>query len=89
MRRDEADGLVREVIVATEIGILHRLQKENPDKEFIPACKWCDCAHMKVNTLEKLLWSLEEMQFPIAVPPSVAVRAKTAIDRMLEISKAK
>ncbi len=78
-----------EVIVATEIGILHRLQKENPDKEFIPACKWCDCAHMKVNTLEKLLWSLEEMQFPITVPPSIAARAKKAIDRMLEISKPK
>ncbi|MBI3804284.1 MAG: quinolinate synthase NadA [Nitrospirae bacterium] len=77
----------QEVIVATEIGILHRLQKENPDKEFIPACRWCDCAHMKVNNLEKLLWSLEEMQFPVTVPPAVAARAKQAIDRMLEISK--
>ena len=76
-----------EVIVATEIGILHRLEKENPDKAFIPACKWCDCAHMKVNTLEKLLWSLEEMRFPVTVPPSIAARAKGAIDRMLEISR--
>ncbi len=76
-----------EVIVASELGILHRLQKENPEKEFIPACKWCDCAHMKVNNLEKLLWSLEEMQYPIEVEPLIRERAKNAIDRMLEISK--
>ncbi|HIE64372.1 MAG: quinolinate synthase NadA [Nitrospira sp.] len=75
----------QEVIVATEVGILHRLKKENPDKEFIPACTWCDCAHMKVNNLEKLLWSLESLQYPITVPPSIAKRAKQAIDRMLEI----
>lgn len=75
------------VIVATELGILHRLQKENPEKEFIPACKWCDCAHMKVNNLEKLLWSLEEMQYPIKVEPLIRERAKNAIDRMLEISQ--
>ncbi|MFQ5579409.1 MAG: quinolinate synthase NadA [Nitrospiria bacterium] len=75
----------QEVIVATEVGILHRLKKENPDKEFIPACTWCDCAHMKVNNLEKLLWSLESLQFPITVEPSIANRARQAIDRMLEI----
>lgn len=75
----------QKVIVATETGMLHRLSKENPDKEFIPACSHCDCAHMKVNDLEKLLWSLEEMQVPITVSASVAERAKKAIDRMLAI----
>ncbi len=75
------------VIVATEIGMLHRLSKENPDKEFIPACRTCDCAHMKVNNLEKLLWSLEEMQYPITVETSVAARAKKAIDAMLTIGR--
>ncbi len=75
------------VIVATETGILHRLRKENPEKAFVPACNWCDCAHMKVNNLEKLLWSLEEMQYPVEVEPSIRKRAKNAIDRMLEISK--
>ena len=78
--------LAQKVIVATEIGMLHRLSKENPDKEFIPACRHCDCAHMKVNDLEKLLWSLEEMQYPITVPFSVAEKAKKAIDQMLLIS---
>ncbi len=75
-----------EVIIATETGILNRLRKENPDKTFIPACRWCDCAHMKVNTLEKLLWSLEDMQFPIVVEPSIAKRAKGAIEKMLALS---
>jgi len=77
----------KEIIVATEVGILHRLRKENPDKEFIPACSWCDCAHMKVNNLEKLLWSLEDLQYPVEVEESVRLRAKGAIDRMLEISR--
>jgi len=77
----------KEIIVATETGMLRRLEKENPEKEFIPACAWCDCAHMKVNNLEKLLWSLEEMRFPVAVPEPVRSRAKSAIERMLEIGK--
>ncbi len=76
----------QKVIVATEIGMLHRLSKENPDKEFIPACKHCDCAHMKVNDLEKLLWSLEEMQYPITVSANVAEKAKMAIDKMLAVT---
>ncbi len=77
----------KQVIVATEIGMLHRLSKENPDKEFIPACHYCDCAHMKVNNLEKLLWSLEEMQYPVWVDPLVAKRAKLAIDAMLSLGR--
>ncbi len=75
------------VIVATEIGMMHRLAKENQDKEFIPACRSCDCTHMKVNNLEKLLWSLEEMQYPITVEAAVATRAKKAINAMLAISR--
>jgi quinolinate synthase len=73
------------IIVATEIGMLHRLSQENPDKEFIPACRHCDCAHMKVNNLEKLLWSLEEMQYPVRVEPAVAKHAQRAIEAMLAI----
>jgi quinolinate synthase len=76
----------QKIIVATEIGMLHRLSHENPDKEFIPACKHCDCVHMKVNDLEKLLWSLEEMQYPITVEADVAKKARRAIDRMLEMT---
>jgi quinolinate synthase len=75
----------KEIIVATESGIVHRLRKENPEKTFIPACTWCDCAHMKVNKLESILWSLEEMRYPITVAPEIAQRAKQAIDRMMAL----
>lgn len=75
-----------EVIVATEIGILHRLKKEIPEKTFLPACSWCDCAHMKVNTLEKLLWSLEDMEHQVVVPEPIRSHARKAIDRMMELS---
>jgi quinolinate synthase len=74
-----------EVIIATETGILHRIEKENPNKKVFAACQWCDCAHMKVNTLEKLLWSLEDMQYVVTVPEEIRVKAKRAIDRMLAL----
>jgi len=76
----------QEVIVATEVGILHRLRRENPEKQFIPACSWCDCAHMKVNSLEKLLWSLEDREHRVVISEPIRVRARQAIDRMMEIS---
>jgi quinolinate synthase len=79
--------LQEEVIVATEIGILHRLRRENPEKTFVPACSWCDCGHMKVNTLEKLLWSLEDLEHRVVVPEPIRSRARLAIDRMMELGK--
>jgi quinolinate synthase len=74
-----------EFIIGTEIGILHRLKKENPQKHFYPASELAECSNMKLNNLEKILWSLEDMIYPIEVPPDIAQRAKKAIDRMLEI----
>jgi quinolinate synthase len=74
-----------EVIIATETGILHRIEKENPAKKIFAACQWCDCAHMKVNTLEKLLWSLEDMRYVVTVPEEIRVKAKRSIDRMLAL----
>ncbi|MCK4403514.1 MAG: quinolinate synthase NadA [candidate division Zixibacteria bacterium] len=74
-----------EFIIGTEIGILHRLKKENPQKQFYPASNLADCHNMKLNNLEKILWSLEDMAYPVEVPPEVAQKAKRSIDRMLEI----
>jgi len=74
-----------EFIIGTEIGILHRLKKENPDKKFYPASILSDCPNMKLNNLEKILWSLEDMIYKVEVPPDTAQRAKRSIDRMLEI----
>ena len=79
-RDDEA----REFIVGTEIGILHRMQKENPGKIFYRVSDLAICPNMKRTTLEKVLWSLEEMTFKIEVPPEIMARARTSITRMLE-----
>jgi quinolinate synthase len=74
-----------EFIIGTEIGILHRLKKENPNKKFYPASILSDCPNMKLTNLEKILWSLEDMIYKVEVPPDIAQRAKRSIDRMLEI----
>ncbi|MFU8796918.1 MAG: quinolinate synthase NadA [Dehalococcoidia bacterium] len=76
---------VEEMIVGTEMGIIHRLKKENPGKRFIPISEQAICPNMKSITLEKILWSLEEMQPEVKVPEKIRVRAKEAVDRMLEI----
>ena len=76
----------REFIVGTEVGILHRLGKENPGKTFYPAAEEASCEFMKLNTLEKLLWSLEDLEYKVVVPEETARRARRAIERMLEIS---
>jgi len=74
-----------EFIIGTEIGILHKLKKENPEKKFYPASELADCPNMKLNNLEKLLWSLEDLVYKVEVPAEIAQRAKRSIDRMLEL----
>jgi len=83
----------KEFIVATEAGILHQMQKDNPDKVFIPAppnnnCACNDCPHMKRNTLEKLYLCLKNEMPEIKVPQHIIDRAVKPIERMLEISAA-
>lgn len=72
-------------IVATEIGILHRLRRENPTKRFIAANDRAQCTYMKVTTLEKVRDALVYKQHQITVPDDVAARARTAIERMVAI----
>ena len=82
----------KQFIVATESGILHQMQKENPDKEFIPAppedstCACNDCFYMKMNTLEKLYLCLKNERPEIFVDEEVRLKAVKPIERMLEIS---
>jgi quinolinate synthase len=78
-------SLSKEFIIGTELGILHRLKKENPDKIFIPASQRAICPNMKSITLEKVLWALERMEFPVTVPQNIRERAVHAVSRMLEI----
>jgi len=87
MRRFARQTDAREIIVGTEIGILHRLRKENPGKKFIPATKQAVCPDMKLITLEKVLWSLEEMAPEVKVPEEIRLRAKSAVDKMLEVGR--
>jgi len=76
---------VREIIVGTESGIIYRMQKENPDKTFIPISDKAICPNMKKITLEKVLWSLKEMTPQVTVPEPIRNRAKQAVDWMLDI----
>jgi quinolinate synthase len=76
---------VREMIVGTEVGLIHRLTKENPGKRFIPASEQAICPNMKLITLEKVLWSLEEMRPEVKVPEEIRLRAIAAVDKMLTV----
>ena len=75
----------RQFIVATEVGILHPLARLRPDAEFIPASTRGVCPNMKKITLDKLIASLENLQYVVAVPQEIAARAKKALDRMVEV----
>jgi len=76
-------------IVATETGMIYALKKQNPDAEFIPASERAICPNMKLITSEKILWSLEDMQYKVTIPEKIRIRAKKAIDRMVEILPSK
>jgi len=76
-----------DIIVGTEIGIIHRLKKENPGKRFIPVSEQAVCPNMKRITLEKILRSLEDMAPEVKVPEDIRLKARRAVDRMLEIGR--
>jgi quinolinate synthase len=77
-------------IIATEAGMLHRLQKECPDKQFIPAptenCRCNECRFMKMNTLEKLYDCMVHLAPRVELSDDIIRRARLPIERMLEIS---
>jgi quinolinate synthase len=75
----------RKFVIATETGIIHRLQKDVPDKEFLAAREAAVCRFMKMITLEKARDSLRDMKHVVSVEPELAARARGAIDRMVAI----
>ena len=83
MFRQATVSKAKEFIVATEVGLLHRLRKEKPDGVFIPAYNEAVCAHMKLNTLEKLYLSLRDMRFEVKVPPEITDSAREGVEFML------
>jgi quinolinate synthase len=86
MIRRAKESPAKEFLVATETGILHAMRKQNPGKTFIPMSEAAECSFMKKITLEKLLWSLEDMKHKVTVPAGVAQRARRAIDRMMAVA---
>jgi quinolinate synthase len=72
-------------VVATETGILHRLSKEVPEKEFVAAREAAVCRFMKMISLEKARDSLRDMKHVVTVEAGLAERARGAIDRMVAI----
>jgi len=75
----------RRFVVATETGVLYRLRRENPGKEFHALAESAECRFMKLITLEKLRDSLRDLKYDVTVAPDIAARARRAIDRMLGI----
>jgi quinolinate synthase len=75
-----------EFIVATETGMLHPLEQENPGKTFIPANRGAVCRYMKMITLPKLRDALRDLEPRVSVPPDLAERARLPIERMVKIS---
>jgi len=76
----------RTFIVGTEEGLLHRLRKENPEKEFILAYPEAVCPNMKLNTLERIYTALREEKHVVIVPEGIAKQAKKALEKMFQLT---
>jgi quinolinate synthase len=86
-----AKSPAKSFIVATEVGILHLMQKARPDAELIPAppssgCNCSICPYMRLNTLEKLYACMRDRTPEITLPEEVRLRALRPVQRMLELS---
>jgi len=75
----------KEFVIGTEVGLVYRLQQDNPGKKFYPASELAVCPNMKRTNLEKVFWSLEEMKDEVMVPDEIRKKARKAIDAMLSI----
>lgn len=85
MLRHARESGASEFVVATETGILHTLQKQNPGKRFHAVAESMLCRFMKMITLDKLYRSLRDDVYEVSVPPEVAERARKPIERMLAV----
>ena len=78
-----AESSKKQFIIATEIGTLHKLSKDNPGKEFIPVSEKIVCQYMKLATLEKVYEALRDEKFEVKVPEEISARALAPITEML------
>ena len=86
MCRYARESAAKEILVGTEVGILHRLRRENPEKAFYPVNERLVCPNMKKTTLENLAEGLREMKHRVTMPDDIAVRARRAVEAMLAIA---
>ena len=80
-RSSDSDNL----IVATETGVIHKMKKVAPEKNFIPISSSATCKYMKMISADKVLRALEEEVLEVKVSSNIASKAKLAIDRMISI----
>jgi quinolinate synthase len=85
MLKFATENTAKRFIIATETGIIHTLKKQNPEAEFFPATDRAICPNMKKITVDKVISSLENMQYEVTVDEPVRLKAKKALDRMVEI----
>lgn len=86
MERHVSQSNARKFIIGTETGLIYKLQKQNPEKEFIPALSTAVCSNMKKHTMDKVLAELREKKNVVKVDPALAKRARKSLERMLELS---
>lgn len=86
MMRQASESSAKSFVVATETGMLHRLEQQNPGKRFVAASDKAECRYMKMITLENVRNSLAESKHVVTVPDAIAKRARLAIQRMLDIT---
>jgi len=89
MLRYVAKSPAKRFIIATEIGMIHALSKQNPQAQFLAASNRAICPNMKRISLEKIVWSLEDMQYKVTLSEQVTAKARKSLDRMVEILPAR
>ncbi len=86
MVRRVKESNAKEFIIGTEIGLVHRLRREFPDRRFYPLYERAICRTMKMNTWEKFMQQLRERKNVVRIDPGIAERAMLSLQRMLELS---
>ncbi len=82
-----AKTTTKDLIIGTEVGVIHRLKKENPGRNFYPVSGYVVCPNMKMITLETIRDSLRDMRTPVRVPENIRTRAKMSLDKMLAVGR--
>lgn len=85
MVKEAGETRKKEIIIGTESGIIYRLKKENPQKNFFPAKDLALCSNMKKITLPKVLYALENMKYQVLVPEDIRNKARGAIEKMIKL----